>query len=53
MKILVLGADGYLGWPTCTYLAAKGHEVVGYDNYLKRRIERECEVSPLVQQCRK
>ena len=48
MKVLVLGADGYLGFPTCTYLAAKGHEVVGYDNYLKRRLETDCGVKPLV-----
>jgi UDP-sulfoquinovose synthase len=48
MKILVLGASGYLGWPTCTYLAAKGHEVVGIDNYWKLMLERQCGVSPLV-----
>jgi len=38
MRILVLGADGYLGWPTCMDLAAKGHEVIAVDNYLRRQI---------------
>jgi UDP-sulfoquinovose synthase len=33
---LVLGADGYLGWPTCMRFAAKGWDVVGIDNYAKR-----------------
>ena len=38
MKILVLGADGYLGWPTSMYLSDKGHEVAAVDNYSKRKI---------------
>jgi len=41
MKILVLGADGYLGWPTCMYLANKGHEVLGIDDCSKRFLEIE------------
>ena len=49
MKILVLGADGYLGWPTCMYLTSKGHEVVAVDNYLKRRITLEVGGLPLVE----
>lgn len=36
MKILVLGADGYLGWPLCMHLSAQGHEVAGIDNYWRR-----------------
>lgn len=36
MRILVLGGDGYLGWPTAMHLAAKGHEVTVVDNYMKR-----------------
>jgi UDP-sulfoquinovose synthase len=48
MKIIVLGADGYLGWPTCMYLKARGHDVIAVDNYLKRRLEDEVRGGPLV-----
>jgi len=45
MKILVLGADGYLGWPTCMYFSQRGHEVAGVDNYFRRyaSLELDCE----------
>lgn len=49
MKIIVLGADGYLGWPTCMYLTSKGHEVIAVDNYLKRRVTDAVGVQPLVE----
>jgi len=38
MRVLVLGGDGYLGWPTAMEFAAAGHEVTVADNYLRRRI---------------
>ena len=41
MKVLILGADGYLGWPTAMHLSAHGHEVMAVDNYLRRNICRE------------
>jgi len=41
MKVLILGGDGYLGWPTAMDMAAKGHEVCIMDNYLRRNIARE------------
>jgi UDP-sulfoquinovose synthase len=41
MRVLVLGADGYLGWPTAMHFAARGHEVLGVDNYLRRNIARD------------
>lgn len=41
MRVLILGCDGYLGWTTTLYFSARGHEVVGIDNYLKRRICKE------------
>lgn len=47
MRIMVLGADGYLGWPTCMYLSKKGHDVFAIDNYVKRNYERDVCVSPL------
>lgn len=36
MKILILGMDGYLGWPTALRMTSLGHKVVGMDNYSKR-----------------
>ena len=41
MRILVLGGDGYLGWPTAMDLAMKGHEVISVDNYLRRKIAED------------
>jgi UDP-sulfoquinovose synthase len=41
MRILILGGDGYLGWPTAMDFAAKGHEVCIIDNYMRRNIARE------------
>jgi UDP-sulfoquinovose synthase len=41
MRIIVLGGDGYLGWPTAMHLAARGHEVWTVDNYLRRHIALE------------
>lgn len=41
MRILILGADGYLGWPTCLYFSQRGHEVVGIDNYFRRNATKE------------
>ncbi len=38
MKILILGADGYIGWPLTLDLLRKGHEVSGIDNYQRREI---------------
>ena len=38
MRVLILGGDGYLGWPTAMNFAAAGHEVTVADNYLRRRI---------------
>src|SRR5437660_1581922 len=36
MRILVLGGDGYLGWPTAMYLSRRRHEVAVVDNFAKR-----------------
>lgn len=36
--VLVLGGDGYLGWPTAMSLSAAGHDVHLADNYLRRRL---------------
>jgi len=47
MRILVLGGDGYLGWPTAMHLSARGHTVAVADNYLRRRLCREEDVDAL------
>jgi len=47
MRILILGGDGYLGWPTAMHLTSKGHEIAVVDNYLRRRMCREENVEPL------
>lgn len=47
MKVLVLGGDGYLGWPTAMRLSKAGHEVMAVDNYLRRRLCLEESVEPL------
>ena len=41
MRILILGGDGYLGWPTAMHFSARGHEVHCVDNGLRRRAVRE------------
>lgn len=48
MRILILGGDGYLGWPTAMHFAARGHEVTVMDNYLRRRMALEKDSEPLV-----
>lgn len=47
MNVLILGGDGYLGWPTAMHLAANGHQVCVVDNYLRRNICRNLDVEPL------
>jgi len=41
MRILVLGGDGYLGWPTAMNLAAKGHDVAVVDSFHRRLWDNE------------
>ncbi|MCU1491076.1 MAG: NAD-dependent epimerase/dehydratase, partial [Acidimicrobiaceae bacterium] len=48
MRILVLGGDGYLGWPTALHLSQKGHEVGVVDNLIRRHYDDEMGVSSLV-----
>lgn len=48
MKVLVLGGDGYLGWPTAMALASKGWSIGVVDNLIKRKWEAEVGVSPLI-----
>ncbi|MGA9775444.1 MAG: NAD-dependent epimerase/dehydratase family protein [Candidatus Dormiibacterota bacterium] len=41
MTVLVLGADGYIGWPTAMHLSRLGHRVVAVDNLSRRKWDRE------------
>jgi UDP-sulfoquinovose synthase len=41
MRILILGGDGYLGWPTAMHLSAAGHDVAVVDNFLRRAMSIE------------
>ena len=41
MKVLILGIDGYLGWPLALHLIERGHQVSGLDCYIRReRVDR-------------
>ena len=48
MRILILGGDGYLGWPTAMRFSDAGHEVHVVDNYLRRRAHEEVGTDTLV-----
>ena len=48
LRILVLGGDGYLGWPTAMAFSRQGHRVAVVDNFAKRRWELEIGVRPLM-----
>jgi UDP-sulfoquinovose synthase len=47
MKILVLGGDGFCGWPTALHLSAQGHDVRIVDNFARRGADIELETSSL------
>ncbi|HEY2303753.1 MAG TPA: NAD-dependent epimerase/dehydratase family protein [Acidimicrobiales bacterium] len=48
MRILILGGDGYLGWPTAMHLSAAGHHVGVADNFARRAFDEELGLSSLV-----
>ena len=48
MKVLVLGGDGYLGWPTAMYLSSRGHDVTVLDNGVRRQYDAELRSESLV-----
>jgi UDP-sulfoquinovose synthase len=47
MRVLVLGGDGFCGWPTSLYLSDRGHEVTIIDNLSRRKIDIDLEVESL------
>lgn len=48
MRILILGGDGYLGWPTALHLSDRGHDVAIGDNFVRRQYDHEMGVESLV-----
>jgi UDP-sulfoquinovose synthase len=48
MRVLVLGGDGYLGWPTAMYLSCRGYDVAVVDNLFRRRVCIELNREPLI-----
>jgi UDP-sulfoquinovose synthase len=48
VRILILGGDGYLGWPTALQLSDCGHDVGIGDNIVRRQYDREMGVESLV-----
>jgi len=47
MRVLVLGGDGFCGWPTSLYLSDRGHDITIVDNLSRRKIDIELEVDSL------
>ncbi len=47
MRVLVLGGDGFCGWPTSLHLSACGHDVHIVDNFARRNADNELEVESL------
>ena len=47
MRVLVLGGDGFCGWPTSLYLSERGHDVTIVDNLSRRKIDIDLEVQSL------
>jgi UDP-sulfoquinovose synthase len=47
VRVVILGGDGYLGWPTAMHFAERGHDVWVVDNYLRRNIARETQSEAL------
>jgi UDP-sulfoquinovose synthase len=47
MKILVLGGDGFCGWPTSLHLSKNGHDITIVDNLSRRNIDNELNIMSL------
>jgi len=47
MRILILGGDGFCGWPTALHLSTRGNDVAIVDNLSRRNIDNELECSSL------
>jgi UDP-sulfoquinovose synthase len=48
MRIMILGADGYLGWPTSVDLASQNHDLLLIDNFTKKKLLKQYKRTPLI-----
>lgn len=46
-KIIILGGDGFCGWPTALHLSNCGHDILIVDNFSRRRIDEELTAASL------
>lgn len=46
-RILILGGDGYLGWPTAMHFSNRGYDVTVVDNYFRRNACTELDTGML------
>ena len=47
MKVMILGGDGFCGWPSALHLSNKEHDILIVDNLSRRNIDNELSVSSL------
>jgi len=47
MRVIILGGDGFCGWPTALHLSARGWDVLIVDNLSRRDIDNELEIQSL------
>jgi UDP-sulfoquinovose synthase len=47
VRVLILGGDGFCGWPTSLHLSERGHDVTIVDNFARRNADIELEASSL------
>ena len=47
MRVLVLGGDGYLGWPAAMHFSSAGHQVAVVDSFIRRGYDQELGTSSL------
>ena len=46
-NVIILGGDGYLGWPAAMYFSARGHDVTVVDNGFRRKVQSDLNLRPL------
>jgi len=47
VKVIILGGDGFCGWPCAVNLAEQNHDVIIVDNLSRRKIDIDLEVESL------